>query len=411
MKNIKAKLTLNQIQCLKNQTFSDNEPGTLLKDFSTLLDFIGSVGIPVSGKSHLIAMKQLPELNQLMSKPLDVKLKRPQQKSYPHINGLYLLLRASGLTQIVVEKKEIKLLLDNKMLTNWTSLNPTERYFALFYVWWYRGKAEIIGESGSDYGNGLYASLNCFLNIIGDGFEVKEKPNDAASFKYRPGLYNLALLELFGFIQVEQDSTLSLENWPITNIVPTTWGQALLNHFATHIAVFDEADHGQSDDNLIELWGAELKTYLPALVNGLNQPEDKETRDGIYVFKVTLGSAYRKLAVPGTASLEDLAISILSAFNFDNDHLYEFVYKNRYGIIERIVHPFVEDEDLCTTDYVVGELPLYQGMELVFHFDFGDDWMFQLVVDSIAGKDDICKVPTVIEKKGAPPEQYPDWDD
>jgi len=105
MKKKKITLTPDQIQCLKKQIFSDNEPGTLLKDFSTLLDFIGSTGIPVSGKNHLIAIKLLQQLNQLLSNPLDVRLKRPQQKSFPHINGLYLLLRASGLTQIAFEKK------------------------------------------------------------------------------------------------------------------------------------------------------------------------------------------------------------------------------------------------------------------------------------------------------------------
>ena len=119
MKKIIALLTPDQIQCLKNQIFSDNEPGTLLKDFFTLLNFIGPTGIPVSGKNHLIAIKLLPQLNQLMSSPLDMKLKRPQQKSFPHINGLYLLLRASGLTQIALEKKETKLILDKKVLTNW----------------------------------------------------------------------------------------------------------------------------------------------------------------------------------------------------------------------------------------------------------------------------------------------------
>ena len=139
MKKIKATLTPEQIQYLKNQTFSDNEPGTLLKDFSTLLDFIGSAGIPVSGKNHLIAIKLLPQLNQLMSHPLVVKLKRPQQKSFPHINGLYLLLRASGLTEILLEKKEAKLMLDDKVLAVWKSLNPTERYFTLLHAWWLRG--------------------------------------------------------------------------------------------------------------------------------------------------------------------------------------------------------------------------------------------------------------------------------
>jgi len=121
----------------KNQKFSDNEPGTLLKDFACLLDFIGSSGIPVSNKNHLVAIKLLPHLNQLMSNPLNVTLTRPQQKSYPHINGLYLLIRASGLATIVFEKKETKLMLNNQILADWKSMNPTKRYFALFHAWWH----------------------------------------------------------------------------------------------------------------------------------------------------------------------------------------------------------------------------------------------------------------------------------
>jgi hypothetical protein len=65
-----------------------------------------------------------------------------------------------------------------------------------------------------------------------------------------------------------------------------------------------------------------------------------------------------KIAVPSTTCLEELAGSILRAFNFDNDHLYEFIYKNRYGITERVVHSSVEN------------------MEFIFHIDFGDDWRF-----------------------------------
>jgi hypothetical protein len=176
MKKIKATLPLDQIHSLKNQTFTDSEPGTLLKDFSTLLDFIGPTGIPVSGKNHLIAIKLLPQLNQLMTNPLDAKLKRPQQKSFPHINGLYLLLRASGLTQIVQEKKEVKLLLDNRVLADWNSLNPTERYFALFHAWWLRGSTEIIGESNRNYYNSLYDSLDFFQKTLNDGLSLKTQP-------------------------------------------------------------------------------------------------------------------------------------------------------------------------------------------------------------------------------------------
>ena len=411
MKKIKATLPLDQIHSLKNQTFTDSEPGTLLKDFSTLLDFIGPTGIPVSGKNHLIAIKLLPQLNQLMTNPLDAKLKRPQQKSFPHINGLYLLLRASGLTQIVQEKKEVKLLLDNRVLADWNSLNPTERYFALFHAWWLRGSTEIIGESNRNYYNSLYDSLDFFQKTLNDGLSLKNKPHVFDYLRYRPGFHNLALMALFGFIRIKQDAAFSGESWPIVNIVPTTWGHALLNHFSKHIASFDENVNDQSDYDLIGFWDSGLKTYIPALDKSLKQPEVEEIKDSINVFKVTLGSAYRKIAVPGITSLEELAGSILRAFNFDNDHLYEFIYKNRYGITERIVHPSVESNELYTTECVVGELPFYKGMEFIFHFDFGDDWRFQLVVESIASNDISCSEPTVIEQHGKPPEQYPDWDE
>ena len=188
-------------------------------------------------------------------------------------------------------------------------------------------------------------------------------------------------------------------------------GACAIKSFSKHLTSFDEHVNDQSDYDLIELWDSELKTYIPALEKSLKQPEVEEIQDSIYVFKVTLGSAYRKIAVPGITSLEALAGSILSAFKFDNDHLYEFIYKNRYGITERIVHPYVENDELCTTDCVVGELPFYKGMELTFHFDFGDDWRFQLVVESIASNDTSCSEPTVIEQHGKPPEQYPDWDE
>lgn len=412
MKKTITTLTPDQIQCLKNQTFSDNEPGTLLKDFSTLLDFIGSAGIPVSGKNHLIAIKLLPQLNQLMSNPLEVMLKRPQQKSFPHINGLYLLLRASGLTQIALEKKEAKLMLDNKVLADWKSLNPTERYFALFHAWWHRGNAEIIGENSRRwyYENYFYDSLDFFLNTLGKGLDVKAKLIDPTLFRYEPGLHNLALMELFGFIWIEQGESLNGENWPIVKIEPTIWGYTLLNYFSKYIISLSEIINELPDNHLTELWGSELKAYIPAWKKGLKQPEAVEIQNSVYVFKVIQGTAYRKIAAPSTTSLDELAEIILSAFNFDNDHLYEFIYKNRYGITERVVHPFAENDKFCTTDCVIGELPFYKGMELTFRFDFGDDWRFQVVVESIASNDNSSTEPTVIEQQGTPPEQYPDWE-
>ncbi len=90
--------------------------------------------------------------------------------------------------------------------------------------------------------------------------------------------------------------------------------------------------------------------------------------------------------------------------------MHEFIFKDCYGTTKRIVHPYVESNDLCTNDCKVGELSLYEGMEIIFHFDFGDDWRFKMVVESIAKNDAHSSAVTVIEQRGEPPEQYLDWD-
>ena len=82
---------------LQNQTIGEHEPGAVLRDFAALLDFVRAREIVVSGKHQLLPMSLLAELNTRLSKTNEVSLKRPQQKSYPYINGLHLLLRVSGL--------------------------------------------------------------------------------------------------------------------------------------------------------------------------------------------------------------------------------------------------------------------------------------------------------------------------
>ena len=75
-------------------------------------------------------------------------MNRPQQKSYPHINGLYLLVRALGLTCIEEMSRKPLLVVDDAVYRVWKGLNPTERYCTLLETWLLRGHSEIIGERG-----------------------------------------------------------------------------------------------------------------------------------------------------------------------------------------------------------------------------------------------------------------------
>ncbi|NJN09622.1 MAG: hypothetical protein HC815_17195 [Richelia sp. RM1_1_1] len=93
-------ITFIEEELLHNQDISLTSPGTILKDFQMLLDFIGTEGIEVSKTQNFLPMKSLEELNNQLTHPIQIDLKRPQQKAYPHLHGLYLLLRASTISTI-----------------------------------------------------------------------------------------------------------------------------------------------------------------------------------------------------------------------------------------------------------------------------------------------------------------------
>ncbi len=97
------------------------------------------------------------------------------------------------------------------------------------------------------------------------------------------------------------------------------------------------------------------------------------------------------------------------AFDFDEDHLYEFLLRDRYGIVISISHPFCEDE-ISVDEVTIGELPLLAGHAMRFHYDFGDDWMFHIVLEKIT-QEDRSEDLGILDVHGDSPEQYPESDD
>ena len=81
---------------LSAQTIDVHGPGTVLRDFETLLQFVSAHRVVVSSKNNLLPMLSLAQLNEQMAHPIALALKRPQQRSYPHIHALYLLMRTTS---------------------------------------------------------------------------------------------------------------------------------------------------------------------------------------------------------------------------------------------------------------------------------------------------------------------------
>jgi hypothetical protein len=409
-------LKAREQQALRDQTITELTPGSLLHNFAALLDFVATRELTPTDKQQLLPLAALEELNARMGQPLKLRLKRAIQKSYPHINGLFLLARATGLLRVVRRDQMARLELDEAALAVWRQLNPVERYFTLLEAYLYHASAEMIGEPGRwlDMPGLLNDCLMVWQRIGEQGIRVPPgKKQD--NYIYSAWLYHFALLELFGLIRVKPGKAQAGTGWSIAEIQQTSFGRALMT--LVMICAAEKLNRMMEADWEEELEAprsfnncqAQFQAYFPDWRRGYALAEQETFQEGVYQFKVNLGKIWRRIVIPGAATLNELSDAILESVDFDNDHLHCFEYKNRFGATARVNHDAM-DEPPFSSEVCVGELPLAPGDTLEYTFDFGDNWVFQLMVESIAPPDKKLKRARIIESRGKAPQQYPDLD-
>ncbi len=398
-------------QIIKNQTIDENNPSTILKDFNTFVDLVKAEGIEVSGKNSLFPLKVLADLNSQLTNPTLIDLKRPVQKSYPYFQGIYLLLRTTGLTSVIHQGKKQKLVLDEMTYKSWHQLNLTEQYLTLLEAWLIHARAETLGEFRT-HAN-LLMCADFWQRLTKNKVRVTQKNQGYFSFNYTPRFYNLALLDLFGFIKLKQGKPETGKGWRVKEIAKTVYGHTILSLLmCSLVAVKSEylCNVGLwrllHEEQVLEYGKLQklLQPFFPQWQNNLVIHQEKPP-EGVYIFKVSIGKSWRRIAIPSHLDLDCLANVILDAFNFDKDHLYQFIAKQRTGAILRINHSYLEDEPF-TDEFTVGELPLQPGEKMIFLFDFGDNWEFDLILEEIQPPEQKLKRPKVLKSYGKAPEQY-----
>jgi hypothetical protein len=392
---------------LRDLVVNESSPGTVLHDFDAFLMFIKEQELSVT-PMHQLRRRVLPEINARLARPLQLGLKKPLQKSYPHIHGLYLLVRASGLTCIEGTAKKPLLVVDDAVYRVWEGLNPTERYCTLLETWLVRGHPEIINERGRSLfriPQTFREWQSFFLRIPDEGMPIAGDKDAEDLLRYWPGWHNLGLLDLFGLILVQDGPPDPGKGWHIERIERTPLGDALLAQL--QIEFFGDIDNIlalESEDKIpFGLLQPALQPYLPAWKNNLSVPE-WAFREGAHIFQVSLGPVWRRIAIPADHDLDALASAILNAVAFDHDHLYEFKYRNRFGILERVNHPFMDDGP-WTSEVLVGDVPLRAGQTMTYVFDFGDWWQFGVTLERV-DPELMIEEPVVLEGHGEPPAQY-----
>ena len=110
--------------------------------------------------------------------------------------------------------------------------------------------------------------------------------------------------------------------------------------------------------------------------------------------------------------LTDLAYAVLRAYRFDDEHLWSFSFRDRFGNPVKAQHYYAagENRNHSTDAVLVGEVPIEAGDTLPFLYDYGDDWRFDLLLERIdpPGKSKKAQ-PKLLEKHGAAPAQYRSW--
>ena len=397
---------------LQNLTIREDGPGSIFRDFEALLGYFREGDLPVTGTCQL-PNRVLPEINARLTHPLQLGLKRPRQKSYPHIQGLYLLARASGLTCVGGTGKKLLLSVDDEVYSMWERLNPTERYGTLLETWLLWGRPEIVGERDNRLFGGssnIQNWLNFFSRIPDKGVRIAGGSGAEDWFRYTPGWHDLGLLELFGLIDVQHGAAEPGKGWRIKHINRTQLGDALLALLFTEF--FGDVEGilrlSEAAETRCGVLQSVLQPYFPEWKNGLSLPEEA-FREGTHIFKVSLGEVWFRIAVSEDEVLDALAYAILEAVEFDHDHLYVFSYRDRFGAMEEIQHPRM-DEGPWTDEVRIGDVPLRVGETMTYLFDFGDEWRFDVTLEQV-DTERVVKNPVILEVHGDPPEQYPGWDD
>lgn len=388
---------------LEETTIDTHHPGTILPDWATMLDLIGEDGIEVSKKQCYFSMKVLALINEKLTHPILIDLKRPQQKSYAYIHGLYLLLRTSGITKVVHQGNKTKLVVNGDVLQAWQKLNPTEQYFILLEIWMFWANEEAL--DGYRYLPNLVSLRRTWELIPESGVKITAKNETVYNLNRNEELVNLAVLNLFGILDLQQGKPLRGKGWRLTYLAKTPWGEALIEML--NRSLIEDSSLYQREETEDVIYG-KLKTHFQEFFPQWQQQliiKFSPNQEGIYLFKASLDKAWRRISIPSNLTLESLVDTILEAFNFDKDHLYRFICQNRFGTPLYINHPQLE-EPPYTNEFEVRQLPLDVGGRMIFHFDFGDDWEFQVLLEAINAPASKQQEAKIITSRGTAPPQY-----
>ncbi len=392
---------------LSDCIIGESGPGSILRDFHTMLGYVDATQ-PLLSKTGLLPLAHLTELNARLAQPLSIGLTRPQLRSFPNVQALFLLLRATGITQARRDGRGLRLLPDAGMLARWEALSFTERWFSLLETWLLRADPSTAGEERVQE---LYSAVLRFASLLlaHPRQRFSDRTAQDRGLCYRPGYLNLALMEMFGLVEIEHGTGERGQGWRVLAVVLTPFGEALLRPLVVNNDDIPFTGHSLLGDPDVTVQGGLRPLFgssFPAWQDSLELPT-WPFQSGEFQFKVSLNpKVWRRLSVASDVDWDAFSRAILDSFGFDREHLYFFEYQTPTGNWVHLRHPYM-DEPPYAAEVQIGAVPLTLGDQLRFIYDLGSEWRFDLELEAITeGHNDFTGV-EVVASSGDAPEQYP----
>ncbi|MCP4538129.1 MAG: plasmid pRiA4b ORF-3 family protein [Chloroflexi bacterium] len=222
-------------------------------------------------------------------------------------------------------------------------------------------------------------------------------------------LHFLARLKLIHPKQMDQAL---VELKPLKTLTPR-----ILDNYGADPHVIDAVRVAWSDEALDNLKNDPALADARATSPTLPPPSEKPTRRPNAIqtctFKVTYldnPDVWRTIEIAENQTLDDLHYAILSAVDFDTDHLYSFYMSGRaWDDSTEYASPHADGPSAAKVK--IGDLNLRMKQRFMYLFDYGDEHQFEIQLTDINPDAPKKDYPQVVEIHGKNPVQYSGWED
>ncbi|MDA8235151.1 MAG: plasmid pRiA4b ORF-3 family protein [Clostridia bacterium] len=448
---------------MNNYTATEKDIQRTISDFEIFCKYLEDNRPKLTKTREELGKKDCYAINALLSRPRDFDGPKYMQPLYPTINLFFHIIMQTGLFTIDYGKSDSLYLMATPKLENYRKLNPFNRYLLLFKTYWTQIDFDKLYA-------GTLISFRDFKNIE-RAFELianaEPKVRISANFEdYSHGLdhanpiHNLFLwiglivhhLRDFNFWEYEETHipkfNSTKKDIQVKSVTPTSLGIAMINACRSRpYEKYNEKYNEGWDEGYIEVSWSDTqirpifremvstqslstknkepfeKAFEPIFPNNAidgnaiikvleSEAKNNPVYNGnTYIFKVWLRkNLWRRIKLSSVHTLQHLHDAIQDAFDFHNDHLYAFFMDGKPWSKD-VYWDKKADEKPTADKAVIGKLGLVPGKRLLYLFDFGDEWQFNVQLEEVMDSKTVPIKAEVIDKKGDSPEQYPSWED